>query len=403
MKLGIIREGKTPPDKRVPLSPQQCRELLQAYPGLELVVQPSPIRCFPDADYQAEGIAMQEDLSDCQVLMGVKEVNVEDLIPNKTYFFFSHTFKKQPYNRKLLQAIIDKKIRLVDYEVITNANGTRLVGFGRYAGVVGAYNGFLAWGKKTNSFQLKAAHQCFDRKEMETYLKEVKLPSNFKLVITGAGRVAGGAQEIIEALNIEKVSPKDFVNQTYNHPVYTQLLVDDYNERLDGKPFKRQDFYNDPTGYRSTFMQYAKHADMYFPCHYWDARSPYIFTREDAKSPDFNIRVVADISCDIDCAVASTLRPSTIADPLYGYHPLREEEVDFMDSEAIGVMAVDNLPCELPRDASEDFGRELLDKVLPCLLGDDPERVIDRASQTNLEGALTDDFAYLSDYLAGKE
>ena len=403
MKIGIIREGKTPPDKRVPLSPKQCKELVEQYPDVELVVQPSPIRCFEDGMYADAGFSLQEDLSDCDVLMGVKEVNIDDLIPNKTYFFFSHTFKKQPYNRMLLQAILDKKIRLIDYEVITNAKGTRLIGFGRYAGVVGSYNGFLAWGKKMQSYDLKPANQCFDRVEMEGELKKINLPTNFKLVMTGGGRVAGGAIEIIEAAGLKKVSPIDFLNKTFDYPVYTQLLVDDYNEREDGASFKRSDFYKDPVGYRSTFMRYAEVADMYVPCHYWDARSPYIFTREDAKSPRFNIKVVADISCDIDCAVASTLRPSTIADPLYGYNPTEEAEVAFDDANSIGVMAVDNLPCELPKDASEDFGRELLDKVLPCLLGEDPEDVMGRASETNLNGELTEHFAYLKGYLAGEE
>ncbi len=403
MKIGIIREGKMPPDKRVPLSPAQCVQLKWRYEGLELVVQPSPIRCFDDAAYAEKGIALQEDLSDCDVLMGVKEVNIEDLIPGKTYFFFSHTFKKQPYNRKLLQAILDKKIRLVDYEVITNARGVRLIGFGRYAGVVGAYNGLLAWGKKMQSFDLMPAHQCFDRVEMEKELHKISLPKNFKLVITGGGRVAGGAMEIMDAAGLLSVRPEEFLTREFDVPVYTQLHVEHYNEPQDGHPFSRDEYYSDPTGYRSVFMKYAKVADMYVPCHYWDAKAPYIFTREDAKSPEFKIKVVADISCDIDCAVASTLRPSTIADPLYGYDAEKEAEVDFMDEKAIGVMAVDNLPCELPKDASEDFGNELLEKVLPCLLENDPEDVIGRASETNLQGELTAHFAYLEGYLKGEE
>ncbi|MFT5970045.1 MAG: saccharopine dehydrogenase (NAD+, L-lysine-forming) [Flavobacteriales bacterium] len=403
MKIGIIREGKVPPDKRVPLSPSQCKDLIHTYPEVELVIQPSPIRCFDDAAYQSEGLTLQEDLSNCDVLMGVKEVNKEDLIPGKTYFFFSHTFKKQPYNRDLLQAVLDKKIRLIDYEVITNARGTRLIGFGRYAGVVGAYNGLLAWGRKMQSFDLMAANACFDRVEMEKELSKVSLPKNFKLVITGGGRVAGGAKEIVNAAGIKLVSPEEFLTKDFDVPVYTQLHVEHYNEPQGGHLFNRNEYYRDPRGYRSSFMKYAKVADMYVPCHYWDAKAPYLFTREDAKRTDFNIKVVADISCDIDCAVASTIRPSTIADPLYGYDPIKEAEVDFMKANAIGVMAVDNLPCELPKDASEDFGKELLAKVLPCLLKEDPENVMARASETTLNGELTEYFAYLKLYLEGKE
>lgn len=402
MKLGIIREGKTPPDKRVPLTPQQCKELQEQYSDLEILVQPSPIRAFTDAEYAAQGLELREDLSDCDVLMGVKEVPLDMLMEGKTYMFFSHTYKKQPYNRKLLKAIIDKNIRLIDYEVLTNARGTRIIGFGRYAGVVGMYNGLLAFGKKHNIYDLKPAHQCADRKEMEAELAKVELPNNFKLAITGAGRVAGGALEIIEQVNLERVSADDFANKEYTNPVFTQLLVDDYNEPLDGKPFERKDFYNDPVDYRSTFMQYAKEAHMYVSCHYWDSKSPFIFTREDAKSEDFNISVVADISCDIDGPVASTLRPSTIESPLYGYDPDAEIEVPFGADNAIGVMAVDNLPCELPKDASEDFGNELIKNVIPHFFNGDKEEVLERATETR-DGKLTPQFSFLQNYLDGKE
>jgi saccharopine dehydrogenase (NAD+, L-lysine-forming) len=401
MKFGIIREGKTPPDKRVPLSPQQCESFKHSYPNAELVVQPSAIRAFSDDSYTHSGITLQEDLTDCDVLLGVKEVPFDMLIPEKTYLFFSHTYKLQPYNSELLRTILDKKIRLIDYEVLTNAKGKRLIGFGRYAGVVGCYNGFLAYGKKTGRYELKQANLCADRVELNAELKKINVPADFKMVITGDGRVAGGALEIIEAAGLKRVSPDAYKNAQFDEPVYAQLLVSDYNERLDGSSFKRKDFYADPTPFRSSFMQFATGTHMYVPCHYWNSKSPYIFTREDAKSPDFDIKIVADVSCDIDCAVASTLRPSTISDPLYGYDATLEKEVDFMDENAIGVMAVDNLPCELPLDASEDFGNELLTHILPNFFNGDPEGVLARASETTLEGELTTSFAYLEDYAKG--
>jgi saccharopine dehydrogenase (NAD+, L-lysine-forming) len=399
MKFGIIKEGKTPPDKRVPLSPKQCVQFKKQFPEAELVVQPSTIRAFNDEAYANAGITLQADLSDCDVLMGVKEVPMEMLISEKTYLFFSHTFKLQPYNSKLLRTVLDKKIRLIDYEVLTNLKGKRLIGFGRYAGVVGCYNGFLAYGKKTGRYTLKPANKCKDRVELTEELKKIDLPADFKMVITGAGRVAGGAKEIIDAIGIKKVSVEDYKSEQFNEPVYAQLLVNDYNERVDGEPFKRQDFFRNPVPFKSVFMQFVPGTHMYVPCHYWDSKSPYIFSRADAKSPDFNIKVVADVSCDIDCAVASTLRPSTIADPLYGYNPQLEKEVDFMDEAAIGVMAVDNLPCELPLDASEDFGNELLTHILPNFFNDDPDGILARASETNLNGELTEHFAYLKDYV----
>lgn len=401
MKIGILREGKTPPDKRVAFTPDQCVEIQQKFPQLNLVVQKSEIRAFPDTEYAAKGVTLVDSVADCDVIVGVKEVPIPELIPNKKYFFFSHTFKQQPYNRDLLQAVVDKNIELIDYEVLVGRDGKRIIGFGKYAGIVGAYNGILAFGKKAGLFSLKPANKCFDRAEMEQEYAKVSLPKNFKLVMTGAGRVAGGAMEVFNGMGIKKVSPQAFLNEEFDGPVYTQILVTDYNIRKDGAPFKRREFFADPVPYKSNFLRFAKVADVYTSCHYWDHRSPIIISREDFKNPDLKLKVVSDISCDIDCAVGSTLRPSTIADPLYGYDPITEKEVDFMADGAIGVMAVDNLPCELPRDASGDFGREFIDAVLPELVNGDPDRIIAKATETR-NGDLTPEFEYLRSYLEGK-
>ena len=399
MKIGIIKEGKTPPDERVPLSPEQCKEITENYPNVELVVQKSDLRRFKDEEYAQQGIPLVERVDDCDVLIGVKEVPIDDLIDNKTYFFFSHTTKKQPYNRKLLQTMIAKNITMVDYEGLTNETGFRLIGFGRYAGIVGTYNAFYAYGQRTGAYQLKRAYQCDDQAEMESEFSKIKLPNDYKIVITGGGRVAKGAIEILEKLGIKKVSASDIVNQTFDQPVYAQLLVDDYNVRNDNHTFTHQEFFDDPTDYQSSFMQYAKVANMYISCHFWDAKSPFIFTRENAKSPDFNIKVIADISCDVNGPVASTLRASTIAEPLYGYDAQTESETTFDNPNAITVMAVDNLPCELPKDASSDFGREFIDKVLPHLIND-KENVIARATICT-NGDLTPHHEFLRDYVNG--
>ena len=398
IKLGIIREGKTPPDKRVALSPEQCEYILNNYPDVEVFVQKSEIRKFKDDQYAKLGVAVVDSVEDCDVLIGVKEVPIDELIPNKKYIFFSHTFKEQPYNRGLLKAILAKNIQLIDWEVITNAKGQRLIAFGRYAGIVGCYNGFLAYGLKHSLYTLKRANECEDRAEMEVQLDNIKLPSNFKLVITGSGRVGGGALEIIHKMNMKEVSPAEFLTKSFKEPVYTQLNVGDYNKRRDGISFNKKEFFNDPLNYESDFLKYAKVANMYVACHYWDSRAPFIFTREDAKNKDWNISLVADVSCDIDCAVASTLRPSTIADPLYGYNPNTEQEDDFYSNETIGVMAVDNLPCELPKDASVDFGKMFIEHVLEPLRGNDPENIIARASETK-DGKLSSYFSYLEEYV----
>jgi alanine dehydrogenase len=402
VKIGLIKEGKNPPDKRVPLSPKQCKWIKEKYPDVELVVQKSSIRKYKDQEYLNEGITLVDKVEDCDVLLGVKEVPIDQLIPNKKYFFFSHTFKKQPYNRKLLQAIINKKIQLIDWETITNTKGQRLIAFGRFAGIVGCYNGLLGYGLKSKRYSLKRAHLCEDRQEMEEELQTLNLPTDFKLVITGGGRVGKGALEVIAKTDIKKVSPEDFIAKDYNYPVYTQLDVEDYVSREDNKSFNKSQFFNDPAGHSSTFMKYSKVADLYVACHYWDNRSPFIFTRKDMLDPNWKINMVADVSCDIDGPVACTIRPSTITNPFYGYDPHSQKEIDFQYEKSIGVMAVDNLPCELPKDASTEFGKMFIDHVVEPLTGNDPENIIYRASET-LNGKLTPQFEYLKDYLDRKD
>lgn len=400
MKIGVIRETKNPPDKRVPLSPKKCAKLKQNFPEIELVVQSSNIRAFKDEEYSELGVNIVQDVSDCDVLLGVKEVKKEELLPHKTYFFFSHTIKEQPYNRDLLQKMLDLKIKMIDYEALTYPKNGRILGFGRYAGIVGAYNAFLAFGIKSNSYNLKPANECHDYKELKQELKKVKLPNDYKIIISGDGRVGKGAEEIIHAIGIYEVSPLDFLTSTRNEPIYTQLSIKEYNKRKDGQLFTKDDFYTNPELFESNFKRFSDIGDMYIACHYWDANAPFVFSREDIKADSFKLKIVADISCDIDGPVASTLRPSTIDEPLYGYDPKTESEVDFMNVNAIGVMAVDNLPCELPRDASEDFGNELLTKVLPSIIGEDIDTIIERASICE-NGKLTSYYSYLQDYLDG--
>ncbi len=400
MKIGIIREGKTPPDKRVPFTPSQCLKIKRQYPEIELVVESSPIRAFRDDAYTNLGISIVDDVSDCDVLFGVKEVNKEDLISGKKYFFFSHTIKEQSYNRELLLEVLSKNIQLIDYEVITNSKGGRLVGFGRYAGIVGAYNGFLAFGKQSNSYDLKAAHLCNDRKEMEEELPKIKLPNDFKIALTGLGRVAKGAIEVLTKMGMKQVAPSDYLNQAFTEPVFTQLSVNEYFKKPDGNSFERKEVYNHPERFVSNFFPYAEKSNIYIPCHFWDARGPILFTKEEMASDSFKIRTIADISCDIATAIPSTLRPSTIAEPIYHVNRMTCEEADKADENIITVMAVDNLPCELPKDASEDFGDELIDKILPCLLGEDEDQVITRASITK-DGKLGSHFGYLENYVKG--
>lgn len=396
IKLGILREGKTPPDKRVPFTPLQCAELLKEYPDLSIYIQPSPIRCFTDDEYKAVGLNLQEDLSDCSILMGIKEVPIDALIPNKKYLFFSHTIKKQAHNKKLMHALIEKKITMVDYECLTDVNHNRIIGFGRYAGIIGAYNGVLGYGKKYNLFDIQPAYQCKSRTELELELKKVHLP-NIKILLTGGGRVANGATETLGALKIRKVTPFEFLNCTYREPVYCQLHSKDYYESNTGAAWNSKDFYAHPENYTPKFLPYAKKTDLLIVAHFWDTRSAKLFTKEDMQLNDFRISVIADITCDIDGSIPSTLRASSISQPFYGYNPITKKEDVAFSKNTISIMAVDNLPCELPRDSSEDFGKELTERVMPSLLGNDSNGLIARATICE-NGKLKSAFDYLADY-----
>ena len=394
MKIGIIREGKVPIDKRVALIPAHAAALKSSY-NCEVVVQPSAIRAITDEEYVNHGIALQEDVSDCDVLFGVKEVPIQDLIPNKTYFFFSHTYKQQPYNAKLLRACVYRKIRLIDYELLKK-NGNRVVAFGRFAGLVGAYNGLRGWGEKYGQYSLKPAHECRDMQDMFDQLKGIDWPADLRILLTGKGRVASGAVETLVASGIPQISPEEIAG--YEGCFWSQLDVEHYYKTNDGRPFVRKELFADPSGYESDFMQYVPFAKLFIAGHYYDSRAPFIFTREDAKLPDFAITYVADISCDIDGPVASTLRASTIADPFYGYLASEEKEVRHDDPEAIGVMAVDNLPCELPRDASLSFGNDLMTHVIQALFDGDKDDILYRATECE-NGVLTKYFEYLQTYI----
>lgn len=397
LKIGVIREGKVPPDKRVVFTPTQCTEIKSRFPDVKLVIQSSKVRCFTDDQYAQMGMEVKEDVSDCDILMGIKEVPIQDLIPNKTYLFFSHTIKEQPHNKKLMRALLEKNVKMVDYETLTSINGGRLIGFGRYAGIVGAYNAFRLYGERSGLFHLKPANECYDRKELELELKKVVLPETYKIVVTGAGRVGTGCLEILNTLGLHHVSPTDFLKRVYTEPVFTQLHVSDYNKTKSGELFIPDEFYNDPAEFESNFMRFARVANMYIPCHFWDNRSPQIITKEEIQDPEFKIEIIADISCDIGEPIASTLRASTIAEPFFGYDKKTGKEVSHLDKNAIGVMSVDNLPCELPRDASKDFGKVLMDKILPALLGHDPDAIIERATICE-KGSLTKRYQYLKNY-----
>ncbi len=396
-KIGIIREGKTPPDKRVALTPAQCIEVMQRYPGTDVVVQRSPVRAITDAEYESAGVKLVDDLDDRDLIIGVKEVPVHMLMEGKSYQFFSHTIKQQPHNRKLMQAAIAKRIRLIDHELLTDAKGERVLAFGRWAGVVGAYNAFRAWQATQGGPVLKPAHLCHDRAEMEQHLHAFPMPKDLRIVMTGGGRVGRGTMEVLDRAGIARVSPNAFLNARFDGPVYTVLGSADLYRRSDGMPFDREDFHRDPSGHEADFGPFARKANMFIACHFWDPRGPKILSLEVLHDPAMGLKVVADISCDVGGPIDCTLRASTIADPIYGYAPAANAECPVGTPGSITVMAVDNLPCELPRDASEAFGRDLVDHVIPYLVHADMGGMIERASIAN-NGRLNPRYAHLAAY-----
>ncbi len=400
MNIGIIKEGKKIPDKRTAFSPQQCSEIMSKYPFVRFYVQPSPIRCFKDAEYADKGCMLQEDLTHCDIIFGIKEVPIPALISDKTFLFFSHTIKQQPYNRNLLQTILEKNISLIDYETLKNSEGERIVAFGRYAGLVGAYNGILTYGKKYNLFDLQPAYLLFDRKEKDIELAKVKLPA-LKIALTGNGRVTKGAIEMLEAMKIRRVSVTEYLQNDFEEAVYTQLRSADYHKNSDGKIFDN-DFYSNPSNYESDFQKFYQQTDILIATAYWNPKAPLLFTKEETQRHDFKIKVIADITCDINGSIPTTVQASTIAEPFYDFNPQTLHVAPpFSNSQNITVMAVDNLPCEMPRDASIDFGNDLINRVLPSLLVADTEQIIENALVTK-QGYLTQNFSYLEEYVLQK-
>ena len=400
MKFGIIKERKNPPDRRVVFSPNEIKTIQEQFPVVSFKVEPSDIRIFSDAEYQNLGIEVTDDLSDCEVLFGVKEVPVEALIPNKKYFFFSHTIKKQPYNQKLLQAVLEKNIELYDHETIVDAANKRLIGFGRYAGIVGAYNAIRAFGIKFELFKMPKASALKGRDALVQQVKRQIIPP-IKIVVTGTGKVGSGVKEMLLAMKIKEVSVENFLTKNFTQPVFTQIDVLEYNKRMDGQKFDTKDFYKNPSEYESDFERFTKVADIYISGHFHANAAPQILSQKMLQASDCAIKIVADISCDVNGPIACTLRASTIEDPLYGYLPSENKEVDVFHPAAIVVMAVDNLPCELPKDASEGFGEMFTQHVIPAFFNNDADGILARAKMTE-NGVLTERFNYLHDYVAKK-
>lgn len=396
--IGLIREGKVPADNRVALTPSQCKWILKNG-DIRIVVQHSQTRCFSDMEYKRAGAELAEDLSNCDILLGIKEVPIDQLIPGKTYLFFSHTKKKQAHNQKLMLALQEKQVTLIDYECLEHEDGQRIIGFGFFAGVVGAHNGMMAYGHRSGLYNLERVYkQRSFRDLIHTYFG-LRLP-NLKIAVTGSGRVAHGVLEVMNLMGIHEVEPDEYLSKRFAYPVYTQLKGADLYEHKETGKYNRGDFHQNPTAYRCKFLPYAAQTDILMNGIYWEKTAPRLFEKEDVMREDFIIRTISDITDDAGGSVPINLGDQTIEDPIYGVDRNSHLKTAPYLQNSIDIVAVGNLPNELPRDASRYFGEQLIKFVLEDLVkGGSP--LIEKATILN-KGKLTSHFAYLSDYAAGR-
>jgi alanine dehydrogenase len=399
MKIGLLREWKEPADKRVALTPDQCVQFTNKFPEIELVVEKSPDRTFSDRIYKKHGIAVVSDVSDCDILFGIKEVPIGKLIPNKTYFFFSHTIKEQAYNRDLLRAILEKNITLIDYETLTWFEGGRILGFGKWAGIAGAYNAFLTYGKKTGKFTIPPAYETDDYEESIRLLGELYL-NRLRVVFTGNGRVADGIREVLEQMKLKECSPQEFISQPPRNAYFTQLTSWDLYHHKDGGPWDIQHFYNNHEAYCCEFDNFLPYTDILINGIYWEESMPPLFSVKDTKQSNFAIKVIADITCDVQGSVPITMEATNIYNPTFGWSKSEQKQVAPFGEDTIDIMAVTNLPTELPKNASEEFGSLLLEHILPLVARRDKQSILKRATIT-CNGKLTKNYQYLTNFVNG--
>lgn len=397
-RIGLIKEGKIPADNRVALTPAQCKWIHKNSPTTRVVVQSSPHRCFSDREYLAAGAEVKDDISDCDIFLGIKEVPVEELIPGKTYLFFSHTRKKQPHNRKMLQAILDKKITLVDYECMEHDDGQRIIGFGFFAGVVGAHNGIMAYGNRTGLYTLERVYRQRSFRELIHTYFGLRLP-NVKIAITGSGRVAHGILEIMNLVGIHEVEPDEYLARRFSYPVYTQLKGAELYRHQSTGQYSREDFHNHPEQYECKFLPYAAQTDILMNGVFWDSNVPRLFEKTDIISDNFIIQTIADITDDANGSVPINLGDQHIEDPIYGVDRTTFQKTAPYIPGSIDILAVGNLPNELPRDASRYFGEQLIKYILEDIV-QGGSAIIDRATIVS-KGQLTREFEYLREYVEG--
>ena len=392
--LADLREARID-ENRTPFSPSQISNLLDEFSNLKIIVQPSKRRCFKNEDYLKAGAQITDDLSSADIIFGVKEVDISTLIKDKIYLFFSHTSKVRQYigqtikdkaiiyKRELLREIVKKNITLIDYENVREVSGEgfRYLGFGRFAGIIGTYNTLNLYLKLYNKQPLSRAFEINNYEQIKKLISKQNF-NKIKILVTGSGRASKGAIEMLKHANIKQVSINDYLNKKYNEAIFSNISPRKHIERKNGKDI-------------SKVKNYLFDSDMFIACHYWDPKFPKLFFPRHIN--EFKkLKIIGDITCDINGSIPTTIRSTSIAKPYYSIDIDSMKEID-LGAKGIAVMAVDNLPSELPQDASEEFGSSVISENLPYLIDKDDGR-INRAT-TASNGKFCGNFAYLNDFI----
>ncbi|MCK4903343.1 MAG: hypothetical protein KAS35_01540 [Candidatus Marinimicrobia bacterium] len=433
MRIGIRIEDKNEWEARVPIIPNDVKKLVSN--GIEVLLQPSPIRIFSDQEYIDAGATISEDLSSCSVLLAVKEIPINFIEKGKTYVFFSHTIKGQDYNMPLLQKMMDAKTQLIDYERIINENGQRLIFFGRHAGLAGMIDSLWALGKRVESEDgqnpFSKIKKTFEYQGLDNAKRQIGkiadeiakngIPKEMCPLIcgfSGYGNVSQGAQEIFDILPHEEISPQELLsNQNLfdeaKHILYKVVfkesdLVEPKNSE---QKFELQDYYDNPDKYKSKFERYLPKLTILMNCIYWDTPYPRLITLDYLRKVwmepgNKKLKVIGDISCDIDGAIQCTLKSTEPGNPVYVYNPINSTINDGVEGIGPVIMAVDNLPCELAEEASKSFSKVLVD-FIPDLVKADYNDSFEnlklpnelRAGMILYRGKLTSEYKYLEKYL----
>jgi alanine dehydrogenase len=405
--LSILREARAD-ENRTPFSPTQISNLLKKFSNLKIIVQPSKRRCFKDEDYLKVGAQITDDLSSADIIFGVKEVEISTLIKNKTYLFFSHTSKVRQYigqvindkaiiyKKELLKEVIKKNITLIDYENVRDVSGEgyRYLGFGRFAGIIGAYNTLNLYLKLYTEQALPRAFEINNYAQVKKLISKQNF-NKIKILLTGSGRAAKGAMEMLKYANIRQVTLDNYLNKKYDEAIFSNISPGKYVERKDGKVSSYQDYILNPQEYNSKVKNYLFDTDMFIACHYWDSKFPKLFSPKQINEFK-NLKIIGDVTCDINGSVPTTIRSTSIAKPYYSINTDSMKEME-LGNKGIAIMAVDNLPSELPRDASEEFGSSVISEILPYLIDKDDGR-INRAT-TASNGKFCSKFTYLNDFI----